>query len=106
MHTRMTRPAAFAALTSRLFFPLAMYFASPAALEAAEPITLDLPIRCELGVTCFVQNNLDHDAPEKLRDCQSAGRTYSGHNGTDIRIPNLGFQSAAVEVLASAGGTV
>src|SRR3954451_15693221 len=106
MNRRMTLPAVFAALTSSLFFPLAMYFACPATLGRAEAITLDLPIRCELGVTCFVQNYVDHDASDKIRDYLCGGRTYDGHNGTDIRIPDMGFQRAGVEVLASAAGTV
>jgi len=102
----MTLPAAFMRLTSRLLFPLTMYLTCPAALEGAEFITLNLPIKCELGVTCFVQNYVDHDDSDHVRDYHCGGRTYDGHNGTDIRIPDMGFQRAGVEVLASAAGTV
>jgi murein DD-endopeptidase MepM/ murein hydrolase activator NlpD len=57
-------------------------------------------------VTCFIQNYVDHDASDKVRDYQCGGRTYDGHDGTDIRIPNLEVQRGGVEVQASAPGRV
>jgi peptidase M23-like protein len=72
----------------------------------ADEIALDLPMRCELGVTCFVQNYVDHDPSGKVRDYQCGGRSYDGHDGTDIRIPDLDVQRKGVEVLASAAGSV
>jgi murein DD-endopeptidase MepM/ murein hydrolase activator NlpD len=74
--------------------------------EAEEVISLALPIRCELGRTCFFQNYVDHDASEKARDYRCGGRSYDGHDGTDIRIPNLEIQRQGVEVLAAAPGRV
>lgn len=69
-------------------------------------ISLALPIRCELGVTCFVQNYVDHKDSDKARDYRCGGRIYHGHDGTDIRSPNLEIQSKGVEVLAAAPGRI
>jgi hypothetical protein len=78
----------------------------PAVAASADEITLGLPMRCELGVTCFVQNYVDHDRSSNVRDYQCGGRSYDGHDGTDIRIPDLDVQRKGVEVLASAAGNV
>ncbi|WP_315831487.1 M23 family metallopeptidase [Bradyrhizobium prioriisuperbiae] len=79
--------------------------ATPAAL-ADDAYTLALPIKCEPGVTCFVQNYVDHDSSEKVRDFACGRRSYNGHDGTDIRIPDLEIQKKGVEVLAAAPGRV
>jgi hypothetical protein len=76
------------------------------AAEAAEAIALALPMKCELGTSCFVQNYVDHDTSSKVRDYQCGGRTYDGHDGTDIRVPNLEIQRTGVEVLAAGPGRV
>ena len=49
-----------------------------ATSAAAEPISLDLPVRCELGRDCFVQNYVDHDPTRQARDYQCGTRTYDG----------------------------
>jgi hypothetical protein len=74
--------------------------------RAEEAISLTLPIKCQPGVTCFFQNYVDHDASDKARDYRCGGRSYDGHDGTDIRIRNLEIQRQGVEVLAAAPGRV
>ena len=74
--------------------------------RAEEAISLALPIKCQPGVTCFFQNYVDHDASDKARDYRCGGRSYDGHDGTDIRIRNLEIQRQGVEVLAAAPGRV
>lgn len=74
--------------------------------EAEEVISLALPIRCQPGLTCFFQNYVDHDASDKARDYRCGGRSYDGHDGTDIRIRNLEIQRQGIEVLAAAPGRV
>ena len=88
------------------FLYLLSIFVCPARAASADEIALGLPVRCELGVSCFVQNYVDHDASNQVRDYQCGGRTYDGHDGTDIRIPDLATQRKGVEVLAAAAGTV
>jgi murein DD-endopeptidase MepM/ murein hydrolase activator NlpD len=79
-----------------------------AAIDAGaeEVISLALPIRCQPGVSCFFQNYVDHDASDKARDYRCGGRSYDGHDGTDIRIRNQEIQRQGVEVLAAAPGRV
>jgi murein DD-endopeptidase MepM/ murein hydrolase activator NlpD len=74
--------------------------------KAEEVISLALPIKCQPGLTCFFQNYVDHDASNKVRDYRCGGRSYDGHDGTDIRIRNLEIQRQGVEVLAAAPGRV
>src|SRR2546430_2656952 len=74
--------------------------------EAEEAISLALPIKCQPGVSCFFQNYVDHDPSDKVRDYRCGGRSYDGHDGTDIRIRNLEIQRQGVEVLAAAPGRV
>ena len=74
--------------------------------RAEEAISLALPIKCQPGVTCFFQNYVDHDASDMVRDYRCGGRSYDGHDGTDIRIRNLAIQRQGVEVLAAAPGRV
>ena len=74
--------------------------------RAEEAISLALPIKCRPGVSCFFQNYVDHDASDKVRDYRCGGRSYDGHDGTDIRIRNQEIQRQGVEVLAAAPGRV
>ena len=74
--------------------------------KAEEVISLALPIKCQPGLTCFFQNYVDHDASDKVRDYRCGGRSYDGHDGTDIRIRNLEIQRQGIEVLAAAPGRV
>lgn len=74
--------------------------------KAEQDISLALPIKCRPGVTCFIQNYVDRDASDKVRDYRCGARSYNGHDGTDIRIRNLRIQKEGVEVLAAAPGRV
>jgi hypothetical protein len=56
-------------------------------------------------VSCFFQNYVDHDASDKVRDYRCGGRSYDGHDGTDIRIRNLEIQRQGVEVARRGAGT-
>ncbi|PIT06377.1 hypothetical protein TSA1_28755 [Bradyrhizobium nitroreducens] len=64
------------------------------------------PVACSLGTTCFIQNYVDHDASDKISDFRCGHRTYDGHDGTDIRLPDLDVQRSGVEVVAAAPGRV
>src|SRR5580698_11206868 len=85
----------------------ALLFASVAGLSASETLPrFGLPIDCELGKSCFVQNYLDHDTTGGSRDFSCGGRTYDGHDGTDFRVPSIAIQKDGVRVLAVADGLV
>jgi hypothetical protein len=65
-------------------------------------ILLALPLVCEVGTTCAVQNYVDHGG----KDYQCGTLTYAGHRGTDIRIVDLDAFQSGVPVLAAARGRV
>ncbi len=92
----------------RLKFPVLISLCLVVGIDAKaeETISLALPIKCQPGVSCFFQNYVDHDASDKVRDYSCGGRSYDGHDGTDIRIRNLEIQRQGVEVLAAAPGRV
>lgn len=72
----------------------------------AQSISLDLPIECEIGKTCFTQQFVDHDASKGVVDFSCGGATYDGHRGTDFRIKNLEVMRQGVNILAASGGRV
>ncbi|WP_245622326.1 M23 family metallopeptidase [Litoreibacter arenae] len=78
-------------------------FAAPVA--AKDPL-FSLPIDCDLGETCFIQNYVDSDPGPGARDHACGPLSYDGHKGTDIRVATLAEMEAGVSVLAAAPGTV
>ncbi|MFM8702154.1 MAG: M23 family metallopeptidase [Hyphomicrobiales bacterium] len=74
--------------------------------HAEEPFSLSLPVDCEIGKTCFVQNYVDHDPGPGRQDFQCRAMTYDGHEGTDFRVLSLVEQRAGVPVLAASDGVV
>lgn len=68
----------------------------------APSLLLALPLVCELGTTCVVQNYVDHDG----KDYRCGTLTYGGHKGTDIRILDPDAFRSGVPVLAAARGRV
>jgi hypothetical protein len=75
-------------------------------VASADTISLDLPIACEMGRTCFIQNYVDRDPTNVARDYRCGMLTYDGHKGTDFRITDLKAQRAGVDVRAAAAGIV
>jgi len=76
------------------------------APPVAYAIELGLPLDCEIGRTCLVQNYVDHDRSGGASDYKCGALTYDGHNGTDFRVPTLAMQRRGVDVLAAADGQV
>ncbi len=73
---------------------------SPALAQSPR---LSVPIACDLGVDCFVQNFVDIDPGGSVRTADCGHASYDGHKGTDFRLLNV---NASADVLASAPGTV
>ena len=89
----------------RLTFPVwlfALAVAVPAGAQA--PPRLELPVACEIGVICVVQNYVDQDPGPGARDHACGPLSYDGHGGTDIRVPGRPEMTAGVAVLAAAPG--
>ena len=68
--------------------------------------SLALPIDCEIGKSCIVQNYVDHDAGPGAQDYRCGLLTYDGHKGTDIRVVDGALFKRGVVVLAAAPGRV
>ena len=84
-------------------------YAAIAALAAA-PVqaapVFSLPIECEIGATCIVQNYVDRDPGPASRDYRCGFLTYDGHKGTDIRVIERARYKNGVPVIAAAAGRV
>lgn len=85
-------------LTSWLLLPMGM--------ASAQGLELLIPIACEIGGSCEIQNYVDRDSGSGIQDYSCGTTTYDQHNGTDFRVPTLAAQRAGVAVLASASGRV
>src|SRR5258706_5989149 len=75
------------------------------AIAPAAP-ALALPIACEMGKSCVLQNYVDHDPGPGARDYRCGRLTYNGHKGTDIRVIDLPAFRKGVPVLAAAARPV
>ena len=93
-----------AALVVALCAAFALTLAARSA--AAGPPRLELPIDCQMGEVCFVQNYVDNDPGPGRQDHACGPLTYDGHDGTDFRLPDYVMMEKGVAVLAAAAGTV
>jgi murein DD-endopeptidase MepM/ murein hydrolase activator NlpD len=90
-----------------LGFGVAVIAAVPfaASIAAANP-RFAIPIDCEIGPGCLVQNYADRDPGPGVRDFACGSMSYDGHKGTDFRIRDLTIMRRGVAVLAAAPGVV
>jgi len=77
-----------------------------AAAWSQQPPALSLPIECEAGRTCLIQNYFDHGRGQGARDYRCGFLTYEGHRGIDIRVTDSDWARRGVPVLAAAAGRV
>jgi hypothetical protein len=69
-------------------------------------LELGLPVRCELGKTCFMQQYPDMDAGKGVADPLCGSQSYDGHKGTDLRILSMKDMEEGYAVIAVADGKV
>jgi len=79
---------------------------TPSESEDERPISLSIPIDCQLGDDCFVLLYPDVDPSPGIRDSGCGQQTYDTHKGTDFAVPSLADLDRGVNVLAAAEGTV
>jgi hypothetical protein len=79
---------------------------SPSQPAPAPSPAFILPIACEIGKTCEIQNYVDRDPGPAARDYQCSSSTYEAHSGIDFRILDMTAQRRGVDVLAAAAGKV
>jgi hypothetical protein len=72
----------------------------------ASDLRIELPVHCDLGRDCFIQNYFDHDPGPDWRDYGCGRQSYNGHTGTDFRLKNRRQMNAGIAVFAAAAGTV
>jgi len=90
----------------RLGLVLAGSLSACALASAQEAMRLAMPVACEIGHTCVIQNYVDLDTSPGAQDHTCGTRTYDGHNGTDFRLPSMRAQRTGVYVTAAADGIV
>jgi len=84
----------------------------PSGARAAEArFTLSLPIRCELGRTCWIPNYVDLKPGKGVLDYTCGTATYDAaptgqHKGTDFAIRDLAAMRRGIPVLAADSGLV
>jgi peptidase M23-like protein len=86
-------------------FAFAAGLTAPAVTAPGVP-ALAFPVACEPGRTCEVQHYVDRDPGPGTLDYRCGLQTYEGHNGVDIRLPDMAAQRRGVAVLAAAAGKV
>ncbi len=78
----------------------------PAVPAAAGDPVLGLPIACDPGNTCYIQNLVDRDPGPGFRDYACGALGYDGHKGTDFGVATMAEMRRGVDVVASAPGVV
>ncbi len=77
------------------------------ALAQRPPVSLLLPVACEINEDCWVMNYVDMESDTEIsRDFTCGGRSYDSHNGTDIAIRSMHEFEKGVDVKAAVGGFV
>jgi Peptidase family M23 len=76
------------------------------ACVLAAPPSLDIPVRCDIGEACFVQNYVDHDPGPGYQDFACGFLSYNDHAGTDFRVVDEVAMAKGVAVVAAAPGVV
>jgi hypothetical protein len=72
----------------------------------AGELLLQLPIDCNLGKNCHIQQYVDRDPGPGAQDFTCGALSYDGHKGTDFGLPSLKAMQQGVNVLAAASGVV
>ena len=70
------------------------------------PPSLSMPIECDIGKDCFIQNYVDHANGPAYKDYTCGSLSYNDHKGTDFRLINLKQMRKGVTVIAAAPGVV
>lgn len=72
----------------------------------ADSPKFQLPLKCDFSDVCHIQNHFDHQSGPGFADYACGSLGYDGHDGTDLRLPNLAYMRRGVEVTAAASGVI
>lgn len=85
----------------------ALLFIGPWIISAQPaPLSLALPVQCDVGASCLVQKLIDHDPGTGRQDYRCGTLTTDGHDGVDIRLRTMADMQTGYAVVASAAGQV
>jgi hypothetical protein len=82
---------------------LAILAGTSAGAQSKKLFELAVPILCEFGKTCWIQQYPDHDTGTGAKDFLCGANSYDGHDGTDFRVLDT---SKTATVIAAAPGVV
>ncbi|MEM6384579.1 MAG: M23 family metallopeptidase, partial [Pseudomonadota bacterium] len=99
-HTRHKIPFALAAALGLAAFT------GPAIAQNAGAPSLSMPMDCEIGRSCWVQNLVDLDTGPDRKDPFCGAATFDTHKGTDIRVATIADMKKGIDIRAMASGTV
>ena len=85
---------------------LALFMICQSGVAAAADFRLSLPVDCEIGTVCTIQNYVDVDPGPSARDYTCGRLVYNGHKGTDFRLPDVSWLDRDIPVLAAAPGQI
>jgi hypothetical protein len=85
---------------------LALVLAGAVWAPPLAALELALPVDCDLGQSCYIQQYFDHDPSPAWGDFTCGTLAYDGHDGTDFALPTQADMVAGVAVLAAAAGQV
>lgn len=85
---------------------LALLSVTALASEDSPAPRFRVPVACNLGTDCFIQNYYDHDPGPGWRDYSCGSLSYDEHRGTDFRVRTLADMGKGVGVVAAADGIV
>ena len=78
----------------------------PAFADDGSRPSLSLPLNCVIGTDCWVQNLVDFDSSNGIRDPYCGSASFNKHKGTDFRVRTTKDLSKEIPVLSMADGTV
>ncbi len=82
---------------------LACLAGTSAGAQGDKTLELAVPVDCEFGKTCWIQQYPDHDAGAGAKNYLCGASSYDGHDGTDFRVLDT---SKTAPVVAAAPGVV
>lgn len=88
-----------------VIFTIGMSMLMP--MISAQPPAFSVPVDCEIGKDCFIQNYVDLDPDAGTwTDYRCGPNSYDGHKGIDFRTRDLVQMREGVAVLAAADGEI
>ncbi len=74
--------------------------------STGQAVSLELPVDCDMGKICSIQNYFDRDPGPEYRDYTCGFLSYNDHRGTDFRVPDMVAMWKGVAVISAAPGVV